>query len=295
MSTSDQASSSLNIKDRIRETTPQRALKQAKKATLPVTLLQTPKAQSPYPAGPFGQLGLGPGSPFFSYCRSKHNFDSTKEVEFVISYKASNNSIKKIVDRPKGTFSGSKLYLFPERNTQPMVFPLQSKDNHWVFTKTGFGAHQAEIGGNWIMGPTCVYPEGKFYFSVKNKTKYEIFIQKVNSETCGQKTTCTKNINITNGPIIAFQQYGSDYLANSIAPSSYLMVDEGKLRVLVTQEDDLFAAGGPCEGSELAVGRLFLYEMEVGYYIDQTGTKGQYYAFSSNSIGSHTGGWPWLR
>ena len=298
VSVDDSASSVDNNKARLvfdDEETEENPLEQTAKPKLNLTLLQGPGTNSPYPTGPYGRLGLGPGSPFFKYWRTKHKINSSQNVMFVMSYKARNNTIKNLVDAAerKGALTGTTVTFHQTESDPYLSFTLLSNKNYWGFASAGFGIKLPGNGDleNSVGGITCVYPEGNFYFAVKNKTKFDALTEALNQKICGQKTTCSSKVDVNKAPNLGFyQSNGNSSYSYKILPESYLMLDGDNLRTLITQDDELFATGGDCDTAQIAVGRLFLYENEVGYYVDATGRRGKYYARSINQIVQKTSG-----
>ena len=140
-----------------------------------------------------------------------------------------------------------------------------------------------------IEGRACLYPEGDFYFMVKNESNYQDFSKGLNQMVCGQDEACSSSTNLSQtkhlGYKLNYQNMSVGHMiTREIEPGSVFVVDGDKLRSLIVQGSDLFLNGSECETADIAIGRLFFYEHKIFYQVDKTGRSGVYFVQWANTI-----------
>ena len=243
-----------------------------------------------------GGLGFGPRSPFLRSWTKGANPEA-KYSHFSITFKPDSRPLRVVLNRPNGAFLGSYLSLYTNTPLSLPKFRLYDLPRRYGLAAS-LSLKNTKKGTNVTNGIRtgsigCVYPDGFFFFALKNVTSLKSMKKRIFEDICGSETGCSSSHSLAKAPLIYLELHSAPEAAKvaektvTINRYSYLVKQNRAIRVQLSQADELFVEGGPCEGADFALGGLFFYEFKVDYYSDLDDGNGFFDITRMNFIGGH--------
>ena len=242
-----------------------------------INLMLNKQADAPFQSS-YGILGLSPNSDFLDYV-SKAFLWENDTIVMKLWANGLLNGYKNDWWDPK-YYDGSQLSFNLEANDSrvakklsewmPME-PITETSKNWVIPSTTLKILRDKDGPLTIIDNqrACFYPNLPLTFYFKEPATgmgpYKTMLYAVNQHLCGQDTNCdTETPWRLQGYNLSLELGGQTF---NLQPINYMWNDRKIIRPGFAGRNELFEAGGPCEGFDFAIGARFASQYSFNFKI----------------------------